>query len=509
MQWFRKLLPWLVIALATAFIIYLPDLGPEKYSTLDELFSHERVRQLNTGFSVTVTRNGAIILQKSYGADGLGNALASDTPMYLGPSSEILSGALLYSLSLQGEIELDRDIHEYLPEFSVTMGKKPLPRSDQNAGPDTLPEATQTEGMITIRQLASHSLALDEMSLKEFGSRTLGVEAGALDPEGFLLERIQGVPVSRNRLVYRILGSAMETATKTPFSELLESRLLIPFGMHGTTAAPDSLQGVAVGSGLFFGLSFPYESQVPYIAAPADGIVTTIEDIGKFLSYITAPPKREIAGLPPASISSLYNPLVPKGDTGYGWRILEGADRRTVYQGGSVEGFSSRVVLWPDQKTSIAILCAQGGVIQSNIVLPLLTSAAEDLLFEGACGRFHPLGRVLIFIGIALFVYVASLFLQSSIAFSWAKTLHDRSETNRGNLHLNIVLSRTIAGLVARIGLLAAVPLVIGRVIGMNLMYHDLLTMEPGMTALFIIAVVIGMYRNLARLIWFVHLRRG
>jgi CubicO group peptidase (beta-lactamase class C family) len=499
MRWFRRLLPWIIIIAASAIIIYIPDTGPEKYTSLSELFKQEKKRQANSGFSVTVARNGNIMYQESFGQDGLGMPLAKDTPMYLGPSSEVLTGALLFSLSLSGEINIDENLYRYLP--SIPLQTKIKAPEDEREG--------KSVDFVTVRQFAAHSLVLDGEALAEYGSRTLGLEAGELDPEAYFMTRLREKTVSRSRLVYRILGTAMENATNMDFDELLQERILIPLGMHGTTSKPYSLQGVAVGSGLFFGLSFPYESRVPYIAAPADGIVSTIGDMGRFLTYVSAAPRIGIKNLPPLTVPGLFKPLLPEGDTGFGWRIVKDSSPRMVFQGGSVEGFSSRIVLWPERRTSIAILSAQGGVIQSNVVLPLLTSAAENIIFNGVTSQLPPIGRILMLCGVAFFVYVTSIFLQTATTFSWVRTLLDRRETRRGDLYLKAILARTMLGIAIRCGLLVAAPLLVGRIVGTTLLYHDLLTMEPGASALFIIAMIIGLLRNLARLIWFLHLKQG
>jgi len=503
MRLFRKLIPWIVIALSLAVIIYLPDIGPERYTDFATMFRHERSRQANAGYSVAICGNGSVIYQESFGHDGSGQPLAKDTPMYLGPSSEILSGALLYSLALQKSLSLDDDIRMYLPELPVSKIRNIKIDPEAKA-----PPADQGEA-ITLRQLASHSLNLSDQALKHFGSRISGLEAGEFDPEKYLKSRFQPGTTVRSRLTYRILGIVMENAEGMSFDELLQSRLLIPMEMHGTTARPDSLQGVATGSGLFFGLSFPYDSTVPYIAAPADGIVSTSEDIAKFLSYITAPPKRGIKTLPPSSVAGLYQPLLPGGDTGFGWRILTKEGDRLVFQGGSVEGFSSRMVIWPERNAAIAILSAQGGFVQSNIVLPLLTSAAEKMLFTGSSPRLFPISRILFIIGISLTVYVISLLLQTATALSWTKTLRDRRETSRRDTFQNLVLLRTFAGLALRAAFLISAPLLLGQLIGKPLVYHDLLAVEPGGSTLFIIAMLAGIMRNAARMLWFVHLERG
>jgi len=56
---------------------------------------------------------------------------------------------------------------------------------------------------------------------------------------------------------------------------------------------------------------------------------------------------------------------------------------------------------------------------------------------------------------------------------------------------------------------LIAAPLLVGRLIGRPVIYHDLMTMEPGLGAFFIIGMITGSLRNITRLAWFVHLERG
>jgi CubicO group peptidase (beta-lactamase class C family) len=484
MRWLRRLIPYLIIIAATALIIYLPDRGPEKYSSLSELFKNELQRQMNTGISVVVTRNGRVVYKDFLGNDGLGTPLAEDSPMYLGPGSEIFTGALLFSLASTGSLDLDTGIDRYLPNLF-------------------------DEGSMTIRQLAAHSLPLDDKALEAFQAPSFGIEAGELDPQGYFKARIESRSQARSRLVYRVLGQAIENAGGSPFDELLQERVLIPLGMHGTTSKPDSIQGGAIGSGLFFGLSFPYESRVATIAAPADGIVTTAGDLGRFLSYISSPPRNGVPSLPRSRLPELFMPLLQGGDTGYGWRLAMANGKSYAYQGGSVVGFSSRVVVWPEQRASVAILSSQGGIIQSNVVLPLLTAAAEDILFEGSTERLPPLGRIMVLAGVASFVYLTSIFLQTAWSFSWARALRDRRETSKGNLLYSLILLRTAAGTLFRGALLAIAPIVASRIVGRTLIYHDLLTMEPGITAMLIVACLIGILRNLARLIWFYYLERG
>jgi CubicO group peptidase (beta-lactamase class C family) len=506
MRWLRRLIPWSIILLVLGVLIYLPDQGPERYTDFPTLFGNEARRLANSGFSVVITKDGRILYAGSFGHDGLGNPLAKDTPMYLGPSSEILSGALLRSLELDRSLNLDEDLGTFLPElpFHGPQSIKDVMKTDDIA------VQPANEPPVTLRRIAAHSVDLSSRELAAYRSRISGLEAGELDPEGFLKRRLNEEASPRSRLAYRILGTAMEVASGKRFDELLETRLLIPLGMHGTTARPDSLRGVATGSGFFFSLSFPYSSNVPYIAAPADGIVSTIEDIGKFLAYITSPPMKGILALRPSAVTSLYQPLIAGGSTGYGWRIIDraGGDR-FIFQGGSILGFSSRVVIWPERRTSIAILSAQGGAVQSNLVLPLLSGSAEKLLFSGSAPRLFPYGRVFIVIGVAMLVYVVSLNLQTATAHSWARQLMDRNESGKSGRMKTLIYARTVWGLFFRAALLFSAPLLAGRLVGQSIGLYELMRVEPGVIAMFIIAMLSGMARNFTRIIWLVRMERG
>ena len=112
---------------------------------------------------MAICRNGKIVYQGSFGKDGAGNPIARDSPMYLGPSSEILSGALLYSLSLKGSLSLDDDIRRHLPDLDISK-----PRSLRDIVGLKESDAKMEENPITILQVAAHAADLSERDLRAF-----------------------------------------------------------------------------------------------------------------------------------------------------------------------------------------------------------------------------------------------------------------------------------------------------------------------------------------------------
>jgi len=498
MRFLKRLLPWFVIAAAFVVVVYIPDTGPERYTDLASLFSTERARQGNTGYAVAVIRDGAIVYKEAFGTDGAGKTLGLDTSMYLGPSSEVLTGALLYSMSLDGTLSMDDDVRSYLSWFPEVLRSRFSSTTGAESGP-----MNSLDGSVSLRILAAHAVGLNATQFASLETDIEGLEAGDLDAGLFWKSRNAPGGITRSRLAYRILGKVIERAGQADFSDLLMERILIPMGMHGTTADPGTLKEVATGSGLFFGLSFPYESRLPPVAAPADGIVSTAGDMARFLMYVSSPPRSGgIKTLPAKAVSALYQPILPGGGNGYGWRVSEQGGGRPVFQGGSIEGFSSRIVMWPERRAGIIILSSQGGAIQSNLVLPMLAGAAEKIMFEGSAPRLFPIARALALLAVGSIVYLASLCLQISGAFGWMRRLKDRCESSGSNWRPWFAVLRTAGGIVVRAGLLYAVPRTVGWLTGTRSSLPDLFAQEPGLSSVFVAACCLGALRNIARLTW-------
>jgi CubicO group peptidase (beta-lactamase class C family) len=270
MKFLQRVVPWLLVILIILAALYLPDLGPENYKDFDSLFANERGRQGIAGYEIAIIKNGEIAFNKAYGFDGQRRPLEKSTPLYLGPASEILTGTLLCQFVNERKISLDVPIAEFIPELASLKARR--------AG------ASSLDMPLTLRQLAAHRVAFPEKDLPDYDPAASGLEAGLPDPELFLKSHFPTENYTRSRLSYRIVGAILEKESNKKFSDLLESMITIPLGMYLTTARPSSLEHIAVGSGSFFGLTFPYLEKVPYDAAASDGIVTTSQDMAKFLN---------------------------------------------------------------------------------------------------------------------------------------------------------------------------------------------------------------------------------
>jgi CubicO group peptidase (beta-lactamase class C family) len=496
MKFLRLIVPWLLVIAIVLAALYLPDLGPERYKDFDSLFSNERGRQGIAGYEIAIIKNGEIVFNRAYGFDGQRKALEPSTPLYLGPASEILTGTLLWQFVNQKKISLDVPIAQFIPELASLKARR--------SGTASL------DMPLTLRQLAAHRVAFPEKDLPSYDPKATGLEAGLPDPELFLKSHFPTENYTRSRLSYRIVGAILEKESNKTFSDLLESMITIPLGMHLTTAKPTSLEHIAVGSGSFFGLTFPYLEKVPYDAAPSDGIVTTSEDMAKFLKFVVSPERGEgIPGLASSQTPRLYQPLYKDGDTGFGWRILNTKGGRYIFQGGSIRGYSSRIVIYPERNAAVVILCSQNSIIISNFLLPMLVSCAEQILFNGESRRPFPTQRAEIVAGIIFVIYLLSIIFQIQSSYSWARDLVKYRETSISQFYARFALVRTIIGLVVRIIVVALAPFAIGALVGRAVSYQEIIAFEPGIASMLMTALLFGVLRNTSRLVMVGRLRHS
>lgn len=496
MKFLRSLVPWILVIAIILAALYLPDLGPENYKDFDSFFANERIRQGIAGYEVAIIKDGEIAFNKAYGFDGERKTLESATPLYLGPASEILTGTLLCQLVNEKKITLDAPIAQFIPELASLKARRA--------------SSAALDMPLTLRQLAAHRVAFPEKDLAAFDPGTTGLEAGLPDPELFLKSHFPTEKYTRSRLSYRIVGAILEKATGKPYSDLLESMITIPLGMYLTTAKPSSIAQIAVGSGSFFGLSFPYREKVPIDAAASDGIVTTSADIAKFLKFVVSPQRGQaIPGLSSSQTPLLYQPLYKDGDTGFGWRILESKDGRFIFQGGSIRGYASRIVIYPERNAAIAILSSQNGILISNFILPMLVTSAEQILFNGESRRPFPSWRAELVAGFVFLIYLLSIILQTLSSYSWARDLLKYRESSISQLYARFAFVRTIGGLLLRVLAVVLAPFAAGYLAGRAISYQELIAFEPGIASVLMTAMLFGAIRNMSRIILYMRLRRA
>jgi serine-type D-Ala-D-Ala carboxypeptidase/endopeptidase len=245
------------------------------------------------------------------------------TPFEAGSVTKVLTSLVLAQLALEGEIDLDAPIADYLPEGTV------VPEADGKAisafdlathmsGLTGLPEEITAKGLDN-----PYSGFTDAQLLEWLGQQQLARPIG----EGFEYSNV-GVA---------LLGEIIEGVTDEPFAKTVEQRVLLPLGMESSVLAlgSEKPEGMAIGHD---GAGEP----VPYwdfdAVAPAGALISTASDLAKFIAAASGASESK---LKPAFDKMLerVRPTGDAGSVGLGWFVTPTGSGEFVWHNGRTGGF--------------------------------------------------------------------------------------------------------------------------------------------------------------------------
>ncbi len=295
------------------------------------------------GLSLTVIKDGALLLQKGFGYADLALKLPispSSTLFRTASVSKPIAASALAIMVSEKTIDLDASFYDYVPYF---------PRKEYD---------------FTLRQLASHTAGIRgyrgmEYRLnKPFGIKE-GIEVFKADP--LLFE--PGTGYHYNSYDWVLVSLAMQEASGLPFQDYVKAKVLEPLGMRNTI--PEStLQGPISDASQQSLATFYSKSQGKFgTAAPVNnffklaggGYLSTSEDIAKLgQAYLEG----RIADH--GVISQFLTAMEVNGISTYyglGWQVCQDAKGRPYYGhvGNGVGGYSNFFV-YPEEQMVFAVL---------------------------------------------------------------------------------------------------------------------------------------------------------
>jgi len=299
-----------------------------------------RMRELGIpGASVTVIRNGQVVLSRGFGlADVELDAPARSTTRYrVGSIAKPFTAVALGILVDEGRLDLDAEVQRYVPGFP----RKPWP--------------------ITVRQLAGHQAGIRHYKDGEFENQqyypTLLDGLRMFEDDSLLFE--PGTKFSYSSFGYNLLGAVIEGASGVPYLQFMRDRVFKPLGMNATVADfPDS---IIPGRTSFY--AGPDDGgplrNAPYVDNsykwPSGGFLSTTEDLARFGQALL-----EGKLLAPRTRDMMWTAMPLRDGTatsyGVGWNVgVDAEGRRYVsHTGGSVGGISV-LVLYLDTPMVVAI----------------------------------------------------------------------------------------------------------------------------------------------------------
>lgn len=347
----------------------------------------DRVRQLflpwdregSAGASIAITRDGEMVF-----ADGFGEAqveygipITPRTIFHVASVSKQFTAFAIAMLVDQGEISLDDDIREYLPE---------------------IPDFGET---ITIRHLVHHTSGLrDQWNLLSLAGWRMD-DVITRDQVLRVMSKQQDLnfPPGEELLYcntgFTLLGIIVTRVTGTPFPEWMSRNVFEPLGMTRTHFHEDHRQIVpdraySYTEGEEGGLQ---NAVLSYANVGATSLFTTSEDLARWLVNLD---EGTVGGERVLNLMHGTRAVLSNGDTlGYAMGLSIGEHRglRTVGHSGGDAGFRTYAVRFPDQALSVNVLSNLGSFNPSDLAF----RAAEVYLDEemaaaeaGAAGQEAP-----------------------------------------------------------------------------------------------------------------------
>lgn len=327
--------------LAFCFINSVFGNGSEQKEQKIESFLQKTAKTYRIpAMSVCVVDNRGIVHSFNWGNNG-DSTITSDSPFYLGSTSKTFTALAIMRLVEQGKIEIDNSVKDYLPDFEI-----------QNK---------EYESKITVRHLLNHTSGLSSKGMQD---TSMGIDN--LDDELNVLNMCNpdyapGIHYAYFNSNYRLLGLLVERVSEMSFQNFMANEIFLPLNMYRTTAGLTTGVVPVSGHGQLFGIPIEREQVFRKGAVPSGYIISTTNDISKFLIEELKAYKGESTILKKETILKTWQPF-DTSDNSYamGWLAVKDSSRNKFYvHGGALEGYQSFFYLNPDKNIGFVILMNQ------------------------------------------------------------------------------------------------------------------------------------------------------
>lgn len=309
---------------------------------IDSFLSNTVTSNQIPGLAMIVVQNGQVVFKKGY-------KVTPQTQFYIGSVSKSFTALAIMQLAEQGKIDLDNPIQSYLPWFEI---------ADKNASQK-----------ITVRNLLNHTSGLSEAG-----------DPGASKYSPTLKEQIEQMKTARltapietkyqyDSQNYRVLALLVEQVSGQTFSDYLKDNIFIPLSMDNSTADPQKMNSLVQGYGQMFGFPIAREEKFQPAGLGSGYIVSTAEDMGKYLTMMLNHGKFNSKNLitEKSWTTMITPPEGVKSEYGMGWMVVTMNNEKTIYHGGSLTNYHAFAMMLPEKNTGFVFLSNQNGII------PMLT----------------------------------------------------------------------------------------------------------------------------------------
>jgi CubicO group peptidase (beta-lactamase class C family) len=298
--------------------------------------------------SVLVAKGETVLFSKAYGSANLewNTSNATNTKFRIGSLTKQFTAAAVLLLEERGKLNVEDPVKKYYPDAPSSWDKVTLFHllTHTSGIPDytTFPEF---ESLSTLR-------TTPDQLVKTFRDRPL--------------EFVPGEEMHYSNSGYVLLGTIIEKVSGTTYERFLDENIFKPLGMKDSGYDSNSAIIARRAAGYGPGPSGPVNARYVDMTTPyaAGGLYSTTEDLLRWEGALFG--RRVLSA---ASLETLTTPA--KSDYAFGLEVTKKSGRSVFQHGGTINGFSSRLAYFPDNKVTVVAL--------SNLRGPGADSVVEKL----------------------------------------------------------------------------------------------------------------------------------
>lgn len=315
-------------------------------------------RNGDPGAIVLVVTADCVIMSQGFGVKELDEAepVASDTLFRIGSNTKVMTALGIGLLADRGLLAFDQPVHQILSDFDL---------ADDDA-----------REQVTVDHLLSHRTGMSSHTLVWYGAESRSVPDLVRRLRHLELSGRPGRQFSYNNLGYIVAGALVPQVTGTSYETFMSTQLFEPLGMTQATfdlAEFRSRDSHAAAHARIGGVIRTIAPRPLGPANAAGGLAASLEDMAPYLQMLAG--RGALGGrqvFPAALINELMEPRTqrntyyeePGAGTahyGYGFNVDTYGDTRRIHHTGSIDGYRSRLVVFPDLELGVFVATNLGG----------------------------------------------------------------------------------------------------------------------------------------------------
>ncbi len=412
------------------------------------------------GVSLSVVKNRKALYLGSIGEDGYDQDLKIDSPMFIGSISKSLTAIAVMQLVDEKKIDLEMPITKYIPYFE-----------------------TETEGFtgkITVRDLLVQESGLSRKNSIPNSNAQITIKERIKQLSTMKEKDKPGKAFNYLNDNYNILGLLIEEVSGQSYAEYMENFVFKPIGMVNTTADYDNIvESKVYGYTNVFGFSKKIKERIIKYDIPSGYILSTIEDMNQYMQFLLDPDKDIISN---ESIQYMRS-IDTNSNYKMGWHVKTIEEGTLIEHSGAIPGHSSHMAFIPETKSGYIY------IINKNHLLYNFVSTFKNLN-KNFLNIIRDKESIESFPSILVLRVFSIIILIFFINDLWkTKKIVDSNKTvKQWKKHLSISITMLMF-------LLFGLPLIMKKVLGMNLDLSQMFHYVPDFTLLLLGAIIIQLSR--------------